>query len=100
MIYIFGGFFVFTGIKPLAHREGEIHPERSPVLRLFRRVVRSVLDYRGARFAVKEAGHWYATPLLMVLVVVMATDIVFAVDSIPAIFAILGLRALYFLLRG
>jgi hypothetical protein len=63
-------------------------PERNPVLRLFRRLVRSVSDYRGGSFAVKEAGRWYATPLLMVLVVVEATDIVFAVDSIPAIFAI------------
>ena len=113
IIYLFGAFLVFTGIKLLAHREGEVHPERNPVLRLFRRVVRAVPDYRGARFTVKEAGRWYATPLLMVLVVLEATDIVFAVDSIPAIFAIttdpfivftsnifaiLGLRALYFLL--
>lgn len=115
VIYVFGAFLVFTGIKLLAHREGEIHPERNPMLRLFRRVVRSVADYRGGRFVVKEAGRWHATPLLMVLVVVEATDIVFAVDSIPAIFAIttdpfivftsnifaiLGLRALYFLLAG
>jgi tellurite resistance protein TerC len=115
VIYIFGTFLVFTGIKLLAHRGGEMHPERNPALRLFRRVVRSVPDYRGAKFAVKETGRWYATPLLMVLIVVEATDIVFAVDSIPAIFAIttdpfivftsnifaiLGLRALYFLLAG
>jgi tellurite resistance protein TerC len=115
VIYIFGTFLVFTGIKLLAHRGGEMHPERNPALRLFRRVVRSVPDYRGAKFAVKETGRWYATPLLMVLIVVEATDIVFAVDSIPTIFAIttdpfivftsnifaiLGLRALYFLLAG
>jgi tellurite resistance protein TerC len=115
VLYLFGAFLVFTGIKLLAHRDDDIHPERNPVLRLFRRVVRAVPDYRGARFVVKEGGRWYATPLLMVLVVVEVTDIVFAVDSIPAIFAItadpfivftsnifaiLGLRALYFLLAG
>jgi tellurite resistance protein TerC len=114
-IYVFGAFLVFTGIKLLAHREGEIDPERNPVLKIFRRLVRSVSDYRGPKFLVKEEGRWHATPLLMVLVVIEATDIVFAVDSIPAIFAIttdpfivftsnifaiLGLRALYFLLAG
>jgi tellurite resistance protein TerC len=115
VMYLFGAFLVFTGIKLLAHREEEVHPERNPVLRLFRRVVRSVPDYRGAKFLVRDKGMWFATPLLMVLVVVETTDIVFAVDSIPAIFAIttdpfivftsnifaiLGLRALYFLLAG
>ena len=115
MIYIFGAFLVFTGIKLLAARESEIHPERNLVIRLFRRMVRCVPDYRGSRFFVKEAGRRYATPLLMVLVAIEATDLVFAVDSIPAIFAIttdpfivftsnifaiLGLRALYFLLAG
>jgi tellurite resistance protein TerC len=115
VMYLFGAFLVVTGIKLLAHNEEEVHPERNPVLRLFRRLVPAVSDYRGTRFVVKEAGRWYATPLLMVLVVVEATDIVFAIDSIPAIFAItddpfiiftsnifaiLGLRALYFLLAG
>jgi tellurite resistance protein TerC len=88
----------------------DVHPERNPVLRLFRRIVPAVPDYRGPRFAVKDANRWCATPLLMVLVVAEATDIVFAVDSIPAvfavttdpfivftsnIFAILGLRSLW-----
>jgi tellurite resistance protein TerC len=115
VIYIFGAFLVFTGIKLLAARESEIHPERNLVLRLFRRVVPSVSDYHGSRFSIKAAGRRVATPLLAVLVVIEATDIVFAVDSIPAIFAIttdpfivftsnifaiLGLRALYFLLAG
>jgi tellurite resistance protein TerC len=115
IFYLFGGFLVFTGIKLLVAKEEEVHPEQNPVLRLFRRVVRSVPDYRGARFVVVEGGKRYATPLLMVLVVVEATDIVFAVDSIPAvfavttdpfivftsnIFAILGLRALYFALAA
>jgi tellurite resistance protein TerC len=116
VIYIFGAFLVFTGIKLLAARKGgDIHPERNLVLRIFRRFVPSVPNYREARFTVKEAGRRYATPLLIVLVVIEATDVVFAVDSIPAIFAIttdpfivftsnifaiLGLRALYFLLAG
>ncbi len=115
ILYVFGAFLVLTGIKLLVRRDSEIHPERNPALQLFRRMVRAVPDYRGAHFFVKEAGQWLATPLLMVLVVVEATDVVFAVDSIPAIFAIttdpfivftsnifaiLGLRALYFLLAG
>lgn len=115
VILVFGGFLVFTGVKLLVHREDEMQPEKNPVLRFLRRVVPTVPDYRGARFFVAEGGRWFATPLLVVLIVVEATDIVFAVDSIPAIFAvtadpfivftsnifaILGLRALYFLLAG
>lgn len=113
--YVFGAFLVLTGIKLLVQREAEVHPERNPALRLFRRLVPAVEGYRGARFFVKESGRLYATPLFMVLVVVEATDLIFAVDSIPAIFAvttdefivytsnifaILGLRALYFALAG
>jgi tellurite resistance protein TerC len=115
VVYIFGAFLVFTGIKLLFQGESEVHPERNPMLRLFARLVPSVSDYRGARFSVVEAGRRYATPLLAVLVVVETTDVVFAVDSIPAIFAvtrdpfivytsnifaILGLRALFFVLAG
>jgi tellurite resistance protein TerC len=115
VMYIFGAFLLFTGVKLLSHSGGDVDPERNPALRVFRRLVRSVPDYRGASFVVKREGKWYATPLLMVLFVVEVTDIVFAVDSIPAvfavttdpfivytsnIFAILGLRALYFLLAG
>jgi tellurite resistance protein TerC len=115
MIYIFGAFLVFTGFKLLAAKESEIHPERNLVIRMFRKLVPCVPEYRGSKFSVKEAGKSYATPLLMVLITIEATDIVFAVDSIPAIFAIttdpfivftsnifaiLGLRALYFLLAG
>jgi tellurite resistance protein TerC len=115
VIYVFGGFLIVTGIKLLAERDAEVHPEKNPVLRLFRRVVPAVNDYRGSHFLVRESGRWFATPLLMVLVVIEATDIVFAVDSIPAIFAvtddpfivytsnifaILGLRALYFALAA
>jgi tellurite resistance protein TerC len=115
VIYLFGAFLIFTGVKLLLQREAELHPERNPVLRLFQRVVPAVQDYRGAHFLVRENGRWLATPLLMVLVVVEATDVVFAVDSIPAIFAvtddpfivytsnvfaILGLRSLYFALAA
>ncbi len=115
VIYLFGGFLVVTGVKLLIHRDEEIHPERNPVLRLFRRAIPSVSEYRGAAFLVKESGRLHATPLLLVLVTIEATDLVFAVDSIPAIFAItsdpfivytsnifaiLGLRALYFALAG
>jgi tellurite resistance protein TerC len=114
VIYIFGAFLLITGVKMLS-RATEIHPERNPLFRLFKRFVPSVADYRGARFVVAESGRRFATPLLLVLICVEATDIVFAVDSIPAIFAIttdpfivytsnifaiLGLRALYFVLAG
>ncbi len=113
MIYVFGGFLVLTGVKMARHKDLEIHPEHNPVLRLLRRAVPMTSDYRGQRFFVREAGRRLATPMLAVLVVIETTDIIFAVDSIPAIFAvtrdtflvftsnafaILGLRALYFLL--
>jgi tellurite resistance protein TerC len=115
VIYIFGAFLVFTGIKLLRQRADEVHPERNPLFRLFRRCVPAVHDYHGGHFTVVKAGRLYATPLLLVLVAIEATDLVFAVDSIPAIFAvtqdpfivytsnifaILGLRALYFALAG
>jgi tellurite resistance protein TerC len=114
-IYLFGAILLVTAVKLLLHRGEEIHPERNPVVRLFRRVVPTTTEYHGASFLVREAGRWVATPLLLVLVAVEATDLVFAVDSIPAIFAvtrdpfivytsnifaILGLRALFFLLAG
>jgi tellurite resistance protein TerC len=115
VIYIFGAFLVVTGIKLLVQHSSEVHPERNPLFRLFQRLLPSVSDYRGSHFTVVEDGKRYATPLLLVLVAIEATDIVFAVDSIPAIFAItrdpfivftsnvfaiLGLRALYFALVG
>src|SRR5690348_5846256 len=115
IIYVFGAFLIFTGIKLFFQRASEVHPERNPLFKLFRKVFPSVPDYRGARFVVADAGKWYATPLLLVLVGIEVTDIAFAVDSIPAIFAIttdpfivytsnifaiLGLRSLYFLVAG
>jgi tellurite resistance protein TerC len=115
VIYLFGAFLILTGAKLLVRRTSEVHPERNPIFRLFRRLVPSVGDYRSSRFTVVAGGKRFATPLLLVLVAVEITDIAFAVDSIPAIFAItkdpfivytsnifaiLGLRALYFVLAG
>lgn len=115
IIYLFGGFLIFTGIKMLKGAEVEVHPDRNPAVRMFRRFVPATATYSGARFFVRQNGRTYATPLMLVLVVVEATDVVFAADSIPAIFAvtrdpfivytsnvfaILGLRALYFLLAA
>jgi tellurite resistance protein TerC len=115
IIFVFGAFLVYTGFKILRAHETEVHPEKNPVFKLFRRFVPLTSDYHGKHFFVREGGRLLATPLLLVLVVVEATDVVFAVDSIPAIFgithdpfivftsnifAILGLRALYFLLAG
>jgi TerC family integral membrane protein len=114
-IYVFGGFLVITGIQMARHRDREMHPERNPALRLFRRAVPTTDEYHGQRLTVRRAGERMATPLLAVLVLIETTDIIFAVDSIPAIlavtrdpflvfssnaFAILGLRALYFMLAG
>jgi tellurite resistance protein TerC len=115
LILVFGAFLVYTGIKILRQNETEVHPEKNPMVLLFQRFVPLTAQYHGKHFFVRQAGRWVATPLMLVLVVVEATDVVFAVDSIPAvfgvtrdpfivftsnIFAILGLRALYFLLAG
>jgi len=115
LILVFGAFLVYTGIKIFKEKETEVHPEKNPVVRLFQRFVPLSGRYHGKHFFMQEDGRRLATPLMLVLVVVEATDVVFAVDSIPAvfgvttnafivftsnIFAILGLRALYFLLAG
>jgi tellurite resistance protein TerC len=115
LIPVLGAFLVYTGIKVFRGAEVQVEPAKNPVLRLFRRFVPMTSSYHGKRFFVREAGRRLATPLLLVILVVEATDIVFAVDSIPAvfgvtqdsfivftsnIFAILGLRALYFLIAG
>ncbi|MBD8605822.1 TerC family protein [Aeromicrobium sp. CFBP 8757] len=113
VLYVFGAFLVLTGWRMFTHRNEEMDLTRNPVLRLLRRWVPTSSEYHGQKFWVKKAGTWVATPLFVVLVLVEVTDIVFAVDSIPAIFAvtqepflvytsnafaILGLRAMYFLL--
>jgi tellurite resistance protein TerC len=115
VIYIMGGFLVLTGIKMAMQKDEEINPERNPVLRLFRRLMPVTEDYQGERFFVRRSGRLFATPLFIVVLVVETTDVIFAVDSIPAIlaitldpfivytsnvFAILGLRALFFALAG
>lgn len=115
VIYIFGAFLIITGIKFLVKKEEELHPERNPLVRLARRLLPVTEGYEEEHFLVQRNGTWMATPLLIVLIVVETTDLVFAVDSIPAIFAItadpfivytsnvfaiLGLRSLYFLLAG
>jgi tellurite resistance protein TerC len=102
---------IFTGIRMAFHKETELHPEQNPLLRLVRRVVPVTNDYERDRFMIRRAGQVLVTPLLLVLLVVETTDLIFAVDSIPAIFAvtqnpfivytsnvfaILGLRSLYF----
>ena len=115
VIYIFGAFLVYTGIRMSLKKDMKLRPEGNPVLRLFRRFVPITDSYHEGKFLVKENGQRLITPLFLVLVVVETTDIIFAVDSIPAIlaitldpfivytsnvFAILGLRALYFALAG
>jgi tellurite resistance protein TerC len=115
ILYVFGAFLVVTAVRIARHDEGEIHPEQNPVLCVVRRVVPSTVDYDGQRLFTVQNGRRLATPLFAVLVLIETTDVVFAVDSIPAIlavsreqfivfasnaFAILGLRALYFCLAG
>jgi tellurite resistance protein TerC len=114
LLYVFGAFLIYTGGKILSGKDVETHPEQNPVLKLFGKVFPIVRHFGDGKFIVKHRGRWYATALLPVLFVVEATDVVFAVDSIPAIFAvtrdpfivftsnvfaILGLRALYFVLK-
>ncbi len=115
VIYLFGGFLVFTGIRMALQKEHGVHPDRNPLVRFFRRHFPVTDDYHGQSFFVRQGTRLWATPLMVVLLVVEVTDLVFAVDSIPAIFAvtrdpfivytsnvfaILGLRALYFALAG
>ncbi len=113
VIYVFGAFLVFTGIKLITQKEEAIDPGQSPVLRFVRKIFPVTENYEGSLFFVRRAGKLMATPLFVVLCIVESSDIMFAVDSVPAIFAvssdpfivytsnvfaILGLRSLYFLL--
>lgn len=115
IIYVFGVFLIITGIKMVVKKEEEIHPENNPVVRWFKRFMKVAPDFRGDRFFVRENGILMATPLFVVLLLVEVSDLIFAVDSIPAIFAvtkdpfivytsnvfaIMGLRSLYFALAG
>jgi tellurite resistance protein TerC len=115
IIYVFGGFLILTGLKMIFKKDEEIHPENNPVVRWFKKLMPVTPEYRGDRFFVRENGILMATPLFVVLILVEISDVIFAVDSIPAIFAvttdpfivytsnvfaILGLRSLYFALAG
>ncbi len=115
MIYLFGVFLVYTGFKLFSENEKEIEPDKNPVVTLLRRIMPVTPSYEGERMFVRRENRSWATPLFVVLLVIETTDIIFAIDSIPAvlsvstdpfivytsnIFAILGLRSLYFVLAG
>ncbi len=116
MIYVFGGLLIFTATKMLLQKEDEkADPGNSWILRIFKKIMPIKTDYHGENFFIQEAGKWFATPLFAALLVIEMSDVVFAADSIPAvlgitqdtflvyssnIFAIIGLRSLYFLLAG
>jgi tellurite resistance protein TerC len=115
IIYIFGGVLIYSGVKMAFEKEKKIRPDKNPLLKLFRRLMPVTDHYEGGKFFVKQDGRRFATPLLVVLLLVETTDLIFALDSIPAVlaitrdsfiiytsnvFAILGLRALYFALAG
>lgn len=114
IIYVFGAFLVYSGLQLLRESGADVHPEKNPVLRIVRRWIPVTPDYVGGKFFVRRPGL-FATPLFIVLLVIETTDILFAVDSVPAIlaitlnafivytsnvFAILGLRSMYFALAG
>jgi len=113
IIYIFGAFLIFTGVRMALHKDEEMHPDQNPLVKLFRKLMPVTENYEDDKFFIRRAGMLIATPLFLVLLIIESTDLIFAVDSIPAIFAvtqepfivytsnvfaILGLRALYFLL--
>jgi tellurite resistance protein TerC len=115
ILYIFGAFLVLTGLKMAFSREKELHPEQNPVIRWFKRLIPVSPDYHEDKFLVRVNGRTTATPLMVVLLGVEISDLIFAVDSIPAIFAvtldpfivytsnvfaIMGLRSMYFVLAG
>ena len=115
IIYIFGAFLIFTGIRMAWHHDENVQPDKNPVVKFFRRFMPVTENFEKDQFFIRRAGKLFATPLFLILLVVESTDLIFAVDSIPAIFAvtqdpfivytsnvfaILGLRALYFLLSN
>ena len=115
LIYVFGGFLVFTGIRMVSSGDQSLHPEQNPLMKLARRIFPVTEKFEGDKFFIRRSGKIWATPLFLVVVLIEGTDLIFAVDSIPAIlaisddsfivytsnvFAILGLRSLYFALAG
>jgi tellurite resistance protein TerC len=115
IVLIFGGFLVFTGIRMLFQKETEVDPEKNPVVRFFRKFLPVTHTLHGDKLIIRQNRRLYATPLFLVLLIIESSDLIFAVDSIPAIlaiskdtfivytsniFAILGLRSLYFAIAG
>lgn len=115
MIYLFGGILIVSGYKMFFQKDKKIEPEKNPILRLFKRIFPVTDQIGGSSLFIKQNNKWFATPLFLVLLMVETTDVIFAVDSVPAIlaitrdtfivftsnaFAILGLRSLYFSLAG
>ena len=115
IVYFFGAMLVISGLKMAFEKDQEVHPEKNPALRLFRRFMPVTAEYQAGRFFVKPDQRWLATPLFIVLLMLETTDLVFAVDSVPAVltittdpfivytsnvFAILGLRSMFFALAG
>lgn len=115
IIYVFGAFLIYTGFRMASHKDTELIPDQNILIKIFRRIFPVTEAYEEDKFFVRRAGRLFATPLFIVLLVIESTDLIFAVDSIPAIFAvtdnafivytsnvfaILGLRSLYFLLAG
>ncbi|HEV8515932.1 MAG TPA: TerC family protein [Cyclobacteriaceae bacterium] len=115
LIYIFGGFLIYTGVKVLVSDDSKIEPEKNPLIKFARKLFSITKSFEGSNFFVKREGKLWATPLFLVVILIETTDLIFAVDSIPAIlavsedpfivytsnvFAILGLRSLYFALSG
>jgi tellurite resistance protein TerC len=115
MIYVFGAFLVFTGIKMVVSHGKELEPDKNPVIKLFRKIMPVTDTYQGGKFFTRISGKTFATPLFIALLMVEITDLIFAVDSIPAIlaissipfivitsnaFAVMGLRSMYFALAG
>jgi len=115
LIYIFGGFLIYTGVKILVSDDSKIEPEKNPLIKFARRLFSVTENFERSNFFVRREGKLWATPLFLVVILIETTDLIFAVDSIPAIlavsedpfivytsnvFAILGLRSLYFALSG
>ncbi len=115
VIYVFGVFLIITAIKIVFEKDKEIHPEKNPVLKLLRRIMPVDSGFNGGKFFLKKEGRWVATPMFAVVLLLETTDVIFAVDSIPAVlaisadpfivytsnvFAILGLRSLFFAISG
>jgi tellurite resistance protein TerC len=115
LLYIFGGFLIVTGVRMVLRQHDEVHPEQNPVVRLFTRFMPVTTAYHAEKFFVQLNGRYFATPLFVVLLMIEVTDVIFALDSIPAVlavttdpfivftsnvFAILGLRSLFFALSG